>query len=396
MEYGPNIALYSDDEYSEEDSMYLPQDEDDYLSDSDLEDEEPSSPPPLSRPNYKIRGQFQDYIGSHDEFLPFTADEIMSIRLQDHLRMKKAPLNSCDLLMEWHLRERGMLGEQDKLSGCSHYISRETMLNRLTKRYNMEDKLPYQKKVRLPTSGAVVKITMHDAGAVIQSLLTDPRIEDSDYAFFNNDPLAAPPPPPQTQQEERRTYLGNLTSGQGYRDTYHQLIDVTSGKKQMLLPIPLYLDGAAISHFHDMELIQVKCSIGFWSRKTRMRECAWGVLGYVEKVHEQGGAGQKFYRGGNHMEVQDVWNSDSDGSIYEDIEGVGDHKDQDLHAMLSVILEPLVELQETGFVWSLCYRNTHYCDVLMKILVCVPFVKADTVEADKVCGKCGGMRCNGV
>ena len=40
------------------------------------------------------------------------------------------------------------------------------------------------KKVRLPSSKAVVSVPCHDAGECIVSLLTDPRIKDDDYLFL--------------------------------------------------------------------------------------------------------------------------------------------------------------------------------------------------------------------
>ena len=150
------------------------------------------------------------------------------------------------------------------------------MLDRLKERYNFENKYPFQKKVKLPTSGTLVNITCHDAGSVIQQLLTDPRIQDSDYLFFNDDTRA---PPPETQ-----TKVIDFNTGDAFQDTYRILIDPT--KEEQLLGLPLYIDGAAISNFHDLEIIQVKVAIGFMKRKTRMMEWAWGGLGSIEKVHE--------------------------------------------------------------------------------------------------------------
>ena len=91
------------------------------------------------------------------------------------------------------MKESGLLRDHETVSGSKHYIGRQPMLERLKERYNFENKYPFQKKVKLPTSGTVVKIVCHDACAVIQQLLTDPRIQDSDYLFFDDDPRAPPP-----------------------------------------------------------------------------------------------------------------------------------------------------------------------------------------------------------
>jgi len=50
-----------------------------------------------------------------------------------------------------------------------------------------------RKSLALPSSAATVKIILHDAMASFESLLTDPRIKDEDYLFFDNDPFAPPP-----------------------------------------------------------------------------------------------------------------------------------------------------------------------------------------------------------
>ncbi len=52
--------------------------------------------------------------------------------------------------------------------------------------------------------------------------------------------------------------------------------------------------------------------------------------------------------------------------------------------MLDVILEGLVEIQDTGFFWDLPYKGTIH-SILYKTFV--PFIKADTKEADLFCGK---------
>lgn len=270
-----------------------------------------------------------------------------------------------------------MLRKYEKLADSRHFIGRETMLTRLKDRYNFKDKFPFQRAIKLPSSGAIINITLHDARAVIQGLLTDPRITDSDYSFFGHDPLA---PPPETHE-----YLRDLNTGQAFRDTYLKLID-SSGNEQ-LLPIPLYMDGTAITHFHNMEVTQVKISLGIFSREARMKEYTWGILGYVEQVHEQGGKGREFYRASHHMDVQDAIDPEERSEDVEELEGVGDHKDQDLHAMLEVIIEGLVEIQERGFYWDLKYRNKIYKGIIFRTFV--PFVKADTKEADKLSGKFG-------
>ena len=83
--------------------------------------------------------------------------------------------------MEWHLRESGQLDDCDDLKDAPElYTDRNTLLERLNKRYNMEKLKPHTKKIKLPVSGSVINQTLHCAPAVIQGLLTDPRLNDAD------------------------------------------------------------------------------------------------------------------------------------------------------------------------------------------------------------------------
>lgn len=325
-----------------------------------------------------IRDQFRDFVTSKQgNMAPLSADEVRAIRLLQVLRIKRAPLNAYDALLEWYLRDIGLLQNHEQLADSTHFIGRETMFKRLADRYNFGNKYPFQRSIKLPSSGAIVNITLHDVGAVIQGLLTDPRHTDSDYSFFGHDPMA---PPPETQE-----YVRDLNTGQAFRETYFKLID--PDKNEQLLPVLIYMDGAAVTHFHNMEVTQVKISLGIFNRKARMKEHTWGIIGYIEQVHEQGGKGREFYRKSKHMDVEDADDSDERSEDVEEMEGVGEHKDQDLHAMLDAIFDGLVEIQERGFYWDLKYRNKIYKDIVYKTFI--PFVKADTAEADKLCGKMG-------
>ena len=93
-------------------------------------------------------------------------------------------MNTYPPLMEWHLKQSGAMEDYEELKDCDDYTSREVLMKKLRRRYNMENKCPRRKKVKLPVSGTVISITYHDPGAVIQALPTDPRIKDADYFFM--------------------------------------------------------------------------------------------------------------------------------------------------------------------------------------------------------------------
>jgi hypothetical protein len=326
-------------------------------------------------PNTRIRDQFQEYVAYMSKnSVDLTDDEKTAVKLLDILRRKKAPINAYDSLMTWHFRQRGWIRAHQSASASSHYISRKTILKTLTKRYNAENKFPYQRELILPASGTTVKVSLHNAGAVLQRLLTHPMIEEDDYIFFNDDPRAGPP--------ADMVHIADLNTGQAYLDTHKELIGEDG---EQLMGIPMYIDGAAVSQFHHMEIVAVKISLSIFSRDARMKEHLWATLGYVEKVHKHGGRGQKIREETNHMEYQDAQAQDLHGKDAEKVEGVGDMPLQDWHAMVKVILEGLVGIQETGLMWDLAYKGKVYKDLHYKTFI--PFVKCDNKEADAMCGR---------
>ena len=86
----------------------------------------------------------------------------------------------------------------------------------------------------LPHSRAHVSIVWNDAQAMIQSLFTNPRINNDDYLFFDNNPLKGLP--------KKMNYVKDLNTGKACMETYKSLI--TDLTKQILLPVIFYIDGA--------------------------------------------------------------------------------------------------------------------------------------------------------
>ena len=369
--------------YSDEESTT----ESDPEPEEEPEEEEPQPPglPPhiealhanSEGPITWIREQFKDYCReTTDHHLPLDKNERSSIHLMNLLKDKKAPLNAYKDLMEWHIREKGDIMECQSLKEAPAYINRKAMLRKLTQRYNFANKFPYKKKVKLPVSGTVVHQTLHYAPAVMQQLLTDPRLKDAECLFYDDDPLGSPP--------NHHTKIGDIHTGKAFRATYRKL-EIDPEKREQLMPIVVYIDGSAVSHFHDMELVQLKVSLGFWSRTTRTKEYAWGILGYIEKENKGGGRGREIVEEANHMEHQDAHVVEDGDSYCESLDGIGEDGKQDFHAQVASILEGLKELIERGFLWDLVYKDVIYRDIHYKPFI--PFVKCDTKEADTLCGK---------
>lgn len=334
-----------------------------------------------------IRGQFWAYCAKAKTVnKPFTEHEVTSIKLMQLLKEKNAPLNTYDSVMLWYLQQSKELYPFQTLRDYQHFIGRKTMLKRLIKRYNFQDKMPYQKKIQLPVSGTTVNLTLHDTRAAIQRLLTDPRIDPDDYLFFEPGKPLAPPP-------EKLEFVQDLNTGRAFLDTYAHLI--AQNGREALMPVVIYFDGTAVSHFHNMEIIHVNIALGTMTRLARNKPFCWAPLGCIEKISEQGGRGREILAQANHLETQDGLNSEDEGEDSGDdanapvvkMPGVGDKPDQDFHAMMACVLEGLVELQAGGFLWDhhdpVTGEDTP--DIHYKIFV--PFLKVDGKEADLACGK---------
>ena len=349
------------------------------ISGSDQEASDTKKPPP----NTKMLADFRSYCEEHhDNFLRLTKEEKTSIKLMDVLR-RKAPLNAYAQVMEWHLKETGKLKEHETLGDTDKYQHRKTLMKKLLARYNLNQMLPKEKKVRLPSSKAVVSIPYRDAADCLVSLLTDPRFEDEDYLFFHDNPLAHPP--------EQITYLEDLNTGDAYLKSHERMI---THKHQCLLAVPIYIDGANTGQFNDLPVTAVKISLGIHKRETRDRDYAWRELGFVPVVRKDPARGKKIFLETGHLESQDVIVLEGEGDATlpkeEDYEQQDDEEEdavkaQDFHTMLSVILESFVELQRTGFIWDLVYKGKLYRGV--EFVIFVPFVKCDSEEGDLLCGK---------
>ena len=212
----------------------------------------------------------------------------------------------------------------------------------------------------------------------LQSLLTDPRIKASDYLFYDDNPFQAP---------TNQNWVGDLNTGKAFIKTYKKLI---TKPNQVLLPTPIYIDGAATGQFVDLPVTAVKISLGIFNRKARDKPHFWRILGYIPQVSKDKSRGKRLLIESNHCDATRAqWEAQAN-------EGVLDGKEaqhaQDLHTMLDKILESYVKIQDSGFIWDLYYNNKLYKNV--EFVPFVPFIKCNTDEGDKLCGKYGNRNHN--
>jgi len=336
-------------------------------------------------PNTDMLDNFKAYCASHSaNFLPFSKAEVTCVKLLHALKLKKAPLNAYQELLEWHLKETKHLRPHETLNDTTQYFQRKTFMKQLLQRYNMEQMLPKLKKLSLPHSKAVVTIPYRLAQDCIVSLLTDPRFEDSDYLFFDRDPTAPPP--------ETVVYIQDTNTGAAFLESHKKYC---TKPNQVPLGIKFYIDGANTGQFSDLPVTALKMALAIHTREARDQEFAWRELAWIPQVRKQFARGKKLYQESNHVDSQDVELMDGEGDYVEsededaeiwDADTDGEAvKAQDFHSMLSFALKSFVELQETGFVWDKVVYGKRFEG--LEFVLFVLDVKCDTEEGDLLCGK---------
>ena len=312
-----------------------------------------------------------DYAATH--FAPLSKDHEAAIRLMDILKRKKAPLDTYDEVMEWHLRDKGLLLDGDTVAQCDSFISRKVLIKYMKKRYHMVDKFPFVKELILPHSRAKVNVVCALARDCIESLLTDPRLQDDDLSLFNQDPLAPPP--------EDLDYVADLNTAQAYCNGHKEYV---TKPNQLGVGIIWYIDGAVTGQFENLEITALKMSLSIFSRQYRMKDHAWRTLGYVVNYSKAASRGKKMFVDSKHI--------DSRHAAMELMEEEGDitgnedpvEKPQDFHAQLNTILSSYVELEASGMLWDLFYRGkVHKLELVFWTIM----VKCDTDEAELLTGK---------
>ena len=176
--------------------------------------------------------------------------------------------------MHWHLTTVGKIRPMQANSDSSDFIPRHKLFAKLRQRYKYDGLYHQVTKITLPHSKAKAQIVWNDAQEVITSLLTDPRITDDDYLFFEDNPLASPP--------SRLNFVEDLNTGRAYTRTYQVLI--TRPGKEGVGPGVFYIDAATTGQFADLPVTAVKLTLGIFSRKAREKDHCWRILGYIPAV----------------------------------------------------------------------------------------------------------------
>ena len=352
--------------------------------DSDKKVEEETS----GTTNTRLLDRYNEYAPENRFVAPLEARDLTGVRLLRVLKSKKAALNSYNELFEWHLREIGALKEGDGMRSAENrrlYIGREPLIKMLASRYGLTGMEPVVKTVTLPSSKEVVKIPCNKAEDCMLQLLTDPRITDDHYHFFNDDPNAPPP--------EDLDYVADIPTGDAFLDTYNVLC---KGRKKQLLGVIFYIDAAVTGQFAALPVLILKMSLTIFTREARKKDYCWANLAYLPHLQVAEGRGKKLFKESHHLEAQDIEHfaageggkvegDDQSDDSSTDEEGPPPIKAQDFHKMLAVGLESYVELQESGLAWRHRYKKTTW--PLTDYELFTPIIKCDTEEADTLSAK---------
>ena len=175
-------------------------------------------------------------------------------------------------------------------------------------------------------------------------------------------------------------YLADINTGLSYTETHKRLI--TNPKKQILMPIVLYLDAAVTGQYDKLQVEALKMTLGIFNRKARDKEYAWRTLGYVANYTKAGSKGERMFVDSGHLAAKSNGSSMIQGEGDDDEAEEGVHSSQDYHTILAKILESFVKMQEEGMQWDLEWRGTVHEDI--ELIFFVPFFKCDGDEGDKL------------
>jgi hypothetical protein len=363
--------------------------DDDYLAENfnDYDDEmanlinvssQPKGVSNLTNP-YWILNDWIAYEQRECDVRPFSRRELKAIKLLSVLRQGRASLATYDDVMHWHCVASGVIHPHE-LATSHHYLKRKALFDMLKKRYNRDSGYGIVTELVLPHRKSRVKMVTNDCGKIVQSLLTRPELKGDHYLFFDKDPFARPP--------DDLDYIADLNTGKCYSATYDQLIK--DPNTEILLPFIAYMDGSAMCNWTQVELTRFQIALGIVSREERKHEHNWGTLGWIPNIPKDKSQGRRAFVDSGHAEsMRHAAKLDHDEGLMGNIGRI--HRSQDLHTMISFVLQGFTRLTKTGFKWDLFYNGRLYKNITFRPFVA--FIRCDTKEANLICGKyCSSTR----
>ena len=273
----------------------------------------------------------------------YSAEELLSIRLLKLLRAIGAPHYAYRSIMDFFAD-----AQQAKASVTAGFRSRDSAIKHFADRFQLA---PLQAttitKRRLGRSYPCV---MHQARAMIESLLYSSLMVEANMLFPNSDdPLG---PLPATVE-----IVGDIDSGRYYRAAHQRL---KTAPNVLPCPILAYMDKIALDCHGHLSLEGWYFTIGLFQRRVRNKPGAWRPLGYMPNL-------------GLLSKSENKYKLDSLQKV------------QLYHEILTDIFESLMALMDGGGIpFTFQYRGKEYT-VLLVFYVLV--VIGDTEGHDRHCGR---------
>jgi hypothetical protein len=213
------------------------------------------------------------------------------------------------------------------------FPQRHTAINHFSERISMKRLYPTVLTQPSPLNNRFYPVPVHNAHAMIESLLYSSLAKDDTNLLFPNpnDPLA---PPPSVVQN-----IADIDNSDVYRTAYKNLC---TRPNPVICGIICYKDKLVTDRHGHLSLEPVYLTLSIFNKKTRNRPEAWRPLGYIPNIGLMSKA-----------ESTHAMKSLAKVQLYHDI--------------LSKIFGSLVDLQgkESGLPYQFFYREKVYNALLL-------------------------------
>ena len=200
----------------------------------------------------------------------FTNEEILSIRLLGIMKDIGAPLKTYGRIVSLF---KDVITEREAIT--TTFLHRHTAIKHFCTRFCMKGLYPTILTQPSPVNNRYYPVPVHNAQAMIESLLYSSLAMDDNNLLFPNpdDPLAPPP--------TEVTNIADIDTGRVYRKAYHNLCDRPN---KILCGLVAYIDKLATDRHGHLSLEPVCFTLSIFKQKVRNRPEAWRPLGYIPNI----------------------------------------------------------------------------------------------------------------
>ena len=276
----------------------------------------------------------------------FSNEEILSIDLLGIMRDIGAPLKTYGRIVALF---KDVITERVAIT--TTFRHRHTAIQHFSQRFCMKGLYPTILTQPSPLNNRFYPVPVHNAQAMIESLLYSSLAKDDANLLFPNpvDPFAPPP--------IEVTNIADIDTGHVYRNAYNKLCHRPN---HVLSGIICYIDKLATDRHGHLSLEPVYFTLSIFKQHIRNRPDAWRPLGYIPNIGLMSKA-----------ESTHAMKSSAKVQLYHDI--------------LSQIFASLVDLQgKDGLPYQFNYRGNVYNSLLLFPLL---VVLGDTESHDRLCGR---------